>query len=78
MIFILAIDNGVRKYMAVPAPPSYSVIPDTDYAFSEADWRLNVTSHRADAASHRSWTNSSVQENNLLLLLFAEETLCPF
>ena len=49
MIFILAIDNGVRKYMAVPAPPSYSAIPNTEYAFGEADWRLNVTSPRADA-----------------------------
>ena len=38
MIFILTIDNGVRKYMAIPAPPSYSAIPNTEGVFSEVIW----------------------------------------
>ena len=38
MIFILTIDNGVRKYMAIPAPPSYSAIPNTEGVFGEVVW----------------------------------------
>ena len=50
MIFILATDNGVRKYMAIPAPPSYSAIPNAEDAFSEVDCKLHVIPHREDTA----------------------------
>ena len=38
MIFILAMDNGVRKYIAIPPPPpSYSTIRSAEDVSSEID-----------------------------------------
>ena len=44
MIFILTIDNGVRKYMAIPAPPSYSAIPNAKDVSGGVDWKLDILS----------------------------------